>query len=384
MGSGGVWHLAARHPERWRAIAPMSGPFVDRMTYPFERVRGLPMLMTEGTGAQPSLAGSRALAKFLRDGGFRIEYVEVDGDHGSMVPMVWPAIFEFFDARARDGEGTELRLWPGRAPGTERWRLPESVTRSPSGDRIVTNVSEPTLTAFLPAPGTATGAAVVVAPGGALRLLSLDNEGVKVARWLNERGVAAFVLKYRTLQIAPGEPLLPVPPSGPRREILIRNANANPQRGNAALAEVLRMAVADGEAAMRLVRRRASEWGIDPRRIGLMGFSAGGGVALGVAMAGHADTAPDFLVSLYGPSLQDVRVRDDSPPLFIAVGADHFNVTSGCLALFSAWRAAGRPVELHVYDQVNAGFGMSRRGAPVDGWTERLHEWLVSRKLTTP
>jgi poly(3-hydroxybutyrate) depolymerase len=97
MGSGGVWHLAARFPERWRAIAPMSGPFVDAQAYPFERIRALPILMTEGTKATPSLAGSRAMAEFLRQQKFALEYVEVDGDHGGMVPMVWPRVFEFFD-----------------------------------------------------------------------------------------------------------------------------------------------------------------------------------------------------------------------------------------------------------------------------------------------
>jgi predicted esterase len=97
MGSGGVWHLAARYPERWRAIAPMSGPFVDAKTYPFQRIKTLPIFMTEGTGATPSLEGSRALARYLREGGFDFEYREVDGDHGGMVPLVWPAIFDFFD-----------------------------------------------------------------------------------------------------------------------------------------------------------------------------------------------------------------------------------------------------------------------------------------------
>ncbi len=98
MGSGGAWHLAARYPERWRAVAPMSGPFIDATTYPFDSIRNLPILVTEGTGAEPSLEGSRALAKFMRDGDFAFEYLEVDGNHGSMVPMVWPRMFEFFDA----------------------------------------------------------------------------------------------------------------------------------------------------------------------------------------------------------------------------------------------------------------------------------------------
>ena len=97
MGSGGAWHLAARYPERWRAVAPMSGPFIDEGTYPFDQIRALPILVTEGTGAAPSLAGSRVLAEFMRAGGFDFDYLEVDGNHGSMVPMVWPAIFDFFD-----------------------------------------------------------------------------------------------------------------------------------------------------------------------------------------------------------------------------------------------------------------------------------------------
>ncbi len=98
MGSGGVWHLAARYPERWAAIAPMSGPFIDQASYPFERIRPIPLILTEGRGATPSLEGSRRLDAFLRaDGGFSYEYVEVDGDHGGMIPQVWPDIFAFFN-----------------------------------------------------------------------------------------------------------------------------------------------------------------------------------------------------------------------------------------------------------------------------------------------
>lgn len=101
MGSGGAWHLAARYPERWRAVAPMSGPFVDEATYPFDRIRRLPIFMTEGTGATPSLEGSRAMARYMRAGGFAFEYLEVDGNHGSMVPLVWPRIFEFFNRQGQ-------------------------------------------------------------------------------------------------------------------------------------------------------------------------------------------------------------------------------------------------------------------------------------------
>lgn len=97
MGSGGAWHLAARYPERWRAVAPMSGPFIDKATYSFDRIKPLPIFVTEGTGATPSLEGSRVLAAYMREEKFDFDYLEVDGDHGGMVPMVWPAIFDFFD-----------------------------------------------------------------------------------------------------------------------------------------------------------------------------------------------------------------------------------------------------------------------------------------------
>src|SRR6185436_9532135 len=116
--------------------------------------------------------------------------------------------------------------------------------------------------------------------------------------------------------------------------------------------EVLRIATADAHQALRLARRNAMEWRIDPARVGIMGFSAGGGIAVGTALAERSDASPDFMVSVYGPSLQDVNVPSNAPPLFIAVGSSHFNVTNGCLALFTAWKAAGKPAEIHVYDQV--------------------------------
>ena len=141
------------------------------------------------------------------------------------------------------------------------------------------------------------------------------------------------------------------------------------------------MGIADAQQALRLARRNATAWRIDPARVGIMGFSAGGGIAVGTALAERSDASPDFLVSLYGPSLHDVNVPAHAPPLFIAVGSSHFNVTNGCLALFAAWKGAGKPAEIHIYDQVSAGFGMTKRGLPVDSWNDRLLEWLIARKL---
>jgi len=281
----------------------------------------------------------------------------------------------------------EIRLWPGKGPGSEKWTVPEVTTSSAAGDRTISNVSDPTVAVFLPPPASATGTAVVVAPGGALRVLGWDNEGTKVAQWLNSKGIAALVLKYRTLQTMPGggRGRGAAPPggaaAGPRKELEIRNGNANPEPDDPGLREVLQMGIADAQQALRLARRNAAAWRIDPARIGIMGFSAGGGVAVGTALAERSDASPDFLVSLYGPSLQDVNVPAHAPPLFIAVGSTHFNVTNGCLALFAAWKAAGKPAEIHVYDQISAGFGMTKRGLPVDSWSDRLLEWLVARKL---
>jgi dienelactone hydrolase len=303
----------------------------------------------------------------------------------------------------------EIRLWPGKAPGTEKWTVPEAVSTSPGGERTVSNVSDPTLTVFLPDPAIATGTAIVLAPGGAMRVLGMDSNGTQVAKWLNARGIAAFVLKYRTVQQAggggrgaPGMPGAPgagpgrgagpgagaAPPragaGGPpqRQEMEIRNANANPEPNDAALAEAVQMAIADGQAALRLIRKNAKEWKVDPARVGIMGFSAGGGVAVGTALGEKSDAYPDFLMSMYGPSLVDVNVPAHAPPLFIAVGSTHFNVTNGCLALFAVWKAAGKPAEIHVYDQVSAGFSLTKRNLPVDGWIDRAYEWLVARKLT--
>ncbi len=287
------------------------------------------------------------------------------------------------DAAAQEPQ--EIRLWPGKAPGSESWTIRETTTTSPAGDRTLTNVSDPSVTVYHAPASAAPHPAVVVAPGGALRVLGWDNEGVKAARWLNGKGITALVLKYRTLQVQPGGRGAAIPglpgPGAPRQELEIRKANANPAPDDAPLTEVLHMATADAKEALRLARRNAAAWRIDPARVGIMGFSAGGGIAVGTALAERTEASPDFLVSLYGPSLQDVDVPAHAPPLFIAVGATHFNVTNGCLALFAAWKAAGKPAEIHVYDQVSGGFGMTPRGLPVDGWTERLLEWMVARKI---
>ena len=282
----------------------------------------------------------------------------------------------------------EIRLWPGKAPGTEQWTLPETASTTPNGARILTNVSDPTLTVYLPDAPKATGAAVVIAPGGALRMLAMGTDGEPVARWLNSKGIAAFVLKYRTLQMThERQAEMAAPPGmagGGRRELQIRNGNANPAPDDAQLTQVLQMGIADAQAALRLVRHQAQQWHVDPARVGMMGFSAGGGVMLGAALAPEkTEASPDFLISVYGPSLLDVNPPPHAPPLFIVVGSNHFNVTNGSIALFQQWKAAGKSVELHVYDGVTGGFSLGAQGRPLDGWSDRLLDWLVAKQFTT-
>lgn len=279
----------------------------------------------------------------------------------------------------------ELPLWVGVALGSEGWAHEEQVAVSPGGSRTVTDVVHPTLTVYLPDPDKAFGSAVIVVPGGGLRMLSIDDSGTKVAQWLNERGIAAFVLKHRILPRSSPSWAMQLPANEPGgaspAELVIREANANPSPDDRELTEVLHMAVADAQRALRMVRDNAAKWRVDPRKVGIMGFSAGGGVGVGTVLAPPGSPHPDFLISVFGPSLQDVTVPEHAPPLFMAVGQMHWNVTNGLVALFAKWKEAGKPAELHIYDQISGGVGMNPRGTPSDLWLESLEAWLQVRDL---
>jgi acetyl esterase/lipase len=231
----------------------------------------------------------------------------------------------------------------------------------------------PSITAYLPQESKATGTAVIVCPGGAFRALSWSDEGVQVAKWLNDHGMTAFVLRYHLLDArAGGRGGMGVLP----RNLEIKNANANPEPENKELANVVSLATADGRQALKIVRQNAEKWKINPKRIGIMGFSAGGGVAVGTVLGSDAENRPDFVATLYGPALVDVHVPADAPPLFIAVAADHMPVSAGCVALYNVWKQAGRSAKLHVYSNGRAGFGMRKQGLPSDTWIDRFADWM--------
>ncbi len=254
-----------------------------------------------------------------------------------------------------------------RRPGSEGKTDPEVVAEQGKNgvhDRHISRIHNPTLTVYLPPRDKATGAAVVICPGGGHRILAIDHEGYDVARWLNSIGVAGIVLKYR----------------------LARTEGAG--------YKVDVHALADARRAIRLVRSHGEEWGIDPRRVGLMGFSAGGELTALASTRSEGETAgasdpvdrlssrPDFQVLIYpGGPKESFEVTKDSPPAFLLVAADDRISAERTTASFSALRKAGVPAELHVYARGGHGFGMHEIPAPVAHWPARLQEWMGDRGL---
>lgn len=237
---------------------------------------------------------------------------------------------------------------------------------------LLRNVTSATLTAYLPDPAAATGAAVIVAPGGAYIMLAIEHEGAEVARWLAARGIAAFLLKYR---------VAPMPETDEGFKALRDRQMREPAMLRPVIEAQAPLSIADGRAAIRLLRARAGEWELDPERIGILGFSAGAGVALGAASAYAPDERPAFAAIIYGAGTENPVPRD-APPLFIAVAADDPVVSPGdSNRLFSRWRAAGRSAELHVYSRGGHGFGMLGQGLPSDRWIEAFHAWLVAEGM---
>jgi endo-1,4-beta-xylanase len=268
-----------------------------------------------------------------------------------------------------------LPLWANGAPGYEtRKDEPERVMWRQEPDivfAVVYNVHNPSLTPFLPAAGTATGAAVIIAPGGGDMLLTTDREGYDLARWLAERGVAAFVLKYRLAKDLSGN---------------------SPYRVNVE-------ALADSLRAIRTVRARAVEWGVDPTRVGFLGFSAGGELAAltmfrydgGIPDAADAverqSSRPDFVGLIY-PGLSTlvkdggVRVDARTPPAFMSCAAgDQPTMAVNLTALFLQLQQAGVGAELHIYGAGGHGYGVRKRPLAVSDWPSRLLEWMGDRGL---
>ncbi len=238
------------------------------------------------------------------------------------------------------------------------------------GVAMTRNVTSATLTPFLPDPAKATGAAVIVAPGGGFLMLSMENEGWRVAKALADRGIAAFVLKYR---------LKPTPADmgGFEQSVTAMFAGAaQPQRRMSPDEAIAGLSdqIADARAAVALVRTRATEWKIDPARVGMVGFSAGAMTTMATALAAP-DTHLAFIAPIYG-SMEAVKVPTDAPPLFAVLAANDPLFANKGFGLIESWQKAGKPVEFHLYQAGGHGFGLGKKGTTSTGWFEDFMHWL--------
>ncbi len=276
------------------------------------------------------------------------------------------------------GEPLTLDVWPGKAPGETGAIGPDKVYLPGPGNKVkaITNVSRPTLTVYRPAKDKDTRAAVVICPGGAYHAVAWDLEGEEVAAWLNSIGVTGIVLKYRV----------------PRRPGISKDAPP-PQP------------LQDAQRGLSLVRGKASAWGLDPHRIGILGFSAGGHLAVAVSThfqkrsydsiddTDKVSCRPDFTVVIYPGYLArkdtaelvpDLHVTKDCPPMFLVHANDDPVSPENSVGLYLALRRAGVPAEMHIYATGGHGFGLRPSTQPVSNWPLRCAEWRRARGILTP
>jgi acetyl esterase/lipase len=261
-----------------------------------------------------------------------------------------------------------IPLYPATPPGSTQENYPEKEYFSKVWHtEVVSNVTKPSLTLFKPAPELRNGTAVVICPGGGFMALSITSEGTDVAKYLAARGVTAFVLKYRLAHT--GEDAT--------QEFIALYANR--QKFDEVVGPVIPLSVADGLAAVTYVRQHASEWGVSPDRVGIIGFSAGGRVTSGVAFHYSPEGRPAFVAAIYagGEISKDVPVPADAPPMFVAAATDdQLGLAPESVALYERWTAAHKSAELHLYAKGGHGFGMRTQNIPTDHWIERFTDWL--------
>ena len=289
------------------------------------------------------------------------------------LPLAFVLLLAFAPAPADQDPGKPLMidLWPGKPPGDPAEGIEEKFGQGDKGIKRVDSTARPNIAVYRPAKDKDTGATIVVCPGGGYRMLAFEHEGTQVAEWLPSIGVTAVLLKYRVPQ-RPGD-----------------GENKLPLQ--------------DAQRALSITRSKAAEWGIDPARIGIMGFSAGGHLAANASTnydrrayepidaADQAGCRPDFAVLVYPGGVLDrqdkdklsaqMRITKDTPASLLVVATDDKGSAPGTLKLFQGLRDAGVSAELHVYASGGHGFGMRKSDQSWGGWTLRCEEWMRSRGL---
>ena len=263
-----------------------------------------------------------------------------------------------------------IQLYNGNPPGSESWRYNEEVFDGGTKDALVYNVSHPTLTVYPAEASKSTGTAIIVCPGGGFYILAAVHEGADVAKWLNQRGLTVFLLKYRLGHSITGNPGNELGDNMKKSDFVDK------------ISPIIPLSIDDGRKAIEYVRTHAAEYGVNPGRIGIIGFSAGGTVAASSAFSYTPENRPDFVASIYAylpPSLQGT-VPADAPPMFIAAATDDdLGLALHSVELYSKWLSAKKPAELHMYEKGGHGFGMHKQGIPTDTWIDRFGDWLTLR-----
>jgi acetyl esterase/lipase len=268
-----------------------------------------------------------------------------------------------------------VQIYEGAVPGTESWDWQEGIQEGSSWrTQVVYNVAKPSLTIFAPDPAIANGTSVIICPGGGFVALAMGNEGYDVAKWLVKKGVTCFVLKYRLAHINTTDAVKYFNDAiHDRDEEKLKNQQS-----------AIPYSIADGKAAIKYVRAHAADFNINPDKIGIVGFSAGGTVAASAAFNYTPANKPNFVAPIYAyfPKEMQGKVENDAPALFLAVAAnDPLNLQPHSVDLFTAWNTVKKDAELHVFNQGGHGFGMRVQQTTSDTWIERFSEWMIAQKL---
>jgi acetyl esterase/lipase len=273
---------------------------------------------------------------------------------------------------ATPAEPNAIPLYKGTAPGSENATQTEVWSLAFGKEKWVRNITRPTLTPFLPKKGKANGAAVLVIPGGGFQFVSISNEGWPIAQWLADRGVAAFVLKYRVEQT-------PVSAAEFGAAMAARFQAPRTDEGpSPEMLAAIELARADAQTALRMIRGNAAKWGIDPKRVGMLGFSAGAMTTMATTLANDPTARPNFIAPIYG-FMTPVAPPQNPQPMFAALASDDPLFGNQGFGLIESWKKAGGSVELHFYEGGNHGFGAQKKGTTSDHWFDQYMAWMKAK-----